>query len=104
MNKDFKLFVWEDVLTDYTSGLVCVYARTEKEAWDELFKKDSTAFMVLNGLEWSMPEIKEMKIEYKDTKDLSELGRLWLEKHNEPCFKNARKPKIITEPEAFIST
>lgn len=42
-----KLFVWEKVLTDYTSGLVCVLAHDEKEAWKLLEKKDKLAFFIL---------------------------------------------------------
>jgi hypothetical protein len=32
------MFVWHDVLTDYTSGLACVIANSEKEAISKLRK------------------------------------------------------------------
>lgn len=44
-----RLWVWEDVLSDNTSGMVCVLARTEDEAWDALKAADSTAWWVLRG-------------------------------------------------------
>lgn len=46
---EFKLYVWEEVLTDWTNGLVCVLARNEQEAWKKLKEKDSTAHWVLMG-------------------------------------------------------
>jgi sugar-specific transcriptional regulator TrmB len=42
-----KLFVWENVLTDYTEGLVCVLAHDEAEAWKLLKKKDELAVFIL---------------------------------------------------------
>ena len=42
------MFVWEDVLCDYTCGMVCVLARTVDEAL-ELVKKKG---------EWEYKEIK----------------------------------------------
>jgi hypothetical protein len=47
-NKKY-LFVWEGVLTDYTSGMVCVFAKNEKDAWDLLKKKDLYAWASLGG-------------------------------------------------------
>lgn len=35
-----SLFVWKDVLTDYTAGLVCVLAHDEAEAWNLLAATD----------------------------------------------------------------
>lgn len=44
------LFVWESVLSDYTEGMVCVFAKNEKEAWD-LLKQDDCAWSKLRGNE-----------------------------------------------------
>lgn len=41
------LWVLENVLRNYSGGLVCVYAPTEEEAWKLLFKKDSMAWQHL---------------------------------------------------------
>ena len=32
MDKELKLYVWEDVLTDYTSGMVCILAKDLEQA------------------------------------------------------------------------
>ena len=65
---DLKLFVWENVLTDYTDGMICVLARTESEAIDLLALKDPLAFNAITD----------------DSK------------------KSMPKPKVVTEPEAFV--
>lgn len=48
---DIKLFVWEGdgVLQDYTSGMVCVLASSEREAWNILYKYDPLAYWALTG-------------------------------------------------------
>lgn len=35
MSKKLKMYVWEDVLTDYTSGLVCILASSLEEALEQ---------------------------------------------------------------------
>lgn len=35
-----KLYVWENVLSDHTSGMACVLAYSEEHAWALLKKKD----------------------------------------------------------------
>ena len=42
-----KLWVMEEVLTDYTDGMVCVLAETEEQAWAMLKEKDSVAYACL---------------------------------------------------------
>ena len=37
--KKVKLFVWEDVLRDYTSGMICILAHDLEEAKKLLLKK-----------------------------------------------------------------
>jgi hypothetical protein len=44
-----NLWVMEEVLTDYTDGMVCVLADNEAQAWEKLKEKDSTAWCVLRG-------------------------------------------------------
>lgn len=34
-----KMFVWEDILTDYTSGIVCVLAHSKEEAYEVMKRK-----------------------------------------------------------------
>ncbi len=38
-----KLFVWEGVLTDWSSGMVCVLAKDLEQAIQLIKEKDSTA-------------------------------------------------------------
>lgn len=47
--KNLKLWVMENVLSDYTDGLVCVYAETEVQAWDLLQQQYPVYFFALNG-------------------------------------------------------
>ena len=39
MGKNLKLYVWEDVLTDYTSGMVCILAKDLEDAKEVFMKK-----------------------------------------------------------------
>ena len=71
-----KLFVWKDVLKDYTSGIVCILANNLEEAMELLKKEDHTAWWVLNG-----------KPDNRDYKGI---------------YKLIKQPKIITKPEAFV--
>lgn len=45
-----KLYVWEQVLCDYTCGMVCVLAHNEEEAWKLLKEKDWRAYEMLRGI------------------------------------------------------
>jgi len=86
-----RLYVWEGVLSDYTDGLVCVLAKSEKQAWQKLYEKDDTAWWSLQG----HPTFDENK-----DKSHSEYAQ-----YNVPkCgyFSTAIRPKLIKEPEAFI--
>jgi hypothetical protein len=71
-----RLYVWEGVLTDYTSGLVCVLAENEKQAWALLKKEDHTAWWVLLG----EPDDRE-------TKEIP---------------PSAIRPKEVTRPKCFL--
>lgn len=75
-----KLFVWENVLTDYTDGLVCVLAHNETEAWERMKATDKTAWLVLRG----QPEDRE------DPREPHELD------------ESATRPRCVEAPEAFI--
>ncbi len=46
-----RMYVWEDVLTDYTSGLVCVLAYDEPQARQLLALKDTAAARSIEGIE-----------------------------------------------------
>jgi len=39
MNEELKLYVWEDVLCDYTSGMVCILAYDLEQAKELLLEK-----------------------------------------------------------------
>jgi len=70
-----KLYVWEDVLRDYTAGIVCVLAENEEAAWKVLYEEERTAWWVLQG----EPEDRHMK----------------------GISPKATRPRCVTEPEAF---
>jgi hypothetical protein len=86
-----KLYVWEHVLTDYTDGMVCVLANDEEEAWKLLYKKDDTAWWVLQG----RPHIEEKG-------DLSVSAMKFLKEQKKFKLDSATSPKEVTEPEAFV--
>lgn len=44
IERGMKLFVWEDVLTDYTSGMICILAHNLEEAKELLLKKYETYY------------------------------------------------------------
>jgi len=86
-----KLYVWENVLEDYTSGMVVVLAKNEKDAWELLYKEDSTAWWQLQG---------EPRVEGKGSYSEKAFKKLVEEKK----FKSftAINPQVITEPMAFV--
>ena len=43
-----KLFVWEGVLTDWSSGMVCVLAKDLEQAIQLIKEKESTAASSMN--------------------------------------------------------
>ena len=77
------MYVWEEVLTDYTDGMVCAYARSEKQAWKVLHDKDSTAWWVLQG--------RPDRVEETNAYDIPKCG----------YRRTAIRPRKITKPEAF---
>lgn len=48
-NAKLHLWVWENVLADYSPGIAFAYAETEKKAWDILKGIDFGAWMRLRG-------------------------------------------------------
>ena len=42
-----KLWIADDVLTDYTSGIVVLYANSETEAIEKFYEENDTAFYTL---------------------------------------------------------
>ena len=84
-----KLFVWEGVLTDYTSGIICVLAKNEKQAWEMIYEEDNTAWWVLQG----SPTIE-------GGRDYGTTAHDNLPK--EGYFPTAIRPRIVSKPEAFI--
>jgi len=96
-----KLYVWEGVLTDWTSGMVCILANSEEEAWDLLFKKDKIAWSALQDENdrygWNFFEA----IKKDRNLDLSELRKEYLNKNKMVCFDTAKRPRVVEEPEAF---
>jgi len=57
MNKKLKLYVWENVLCDYTCGMVCVLAFDLEQAFDLIREKYDEYY--LDDLAGVEPEIIE---------------------------------------------
>jgi hypothetical protein len=72
---NLKLYIWEDVLRDYTPGMVAVLAESEEQAWELIKQKDEVAWYSLLG--------------YPSKEDIA-MG----------C-PDAIRPREITKPEAF---
>ena len=51
MSQRLKLYVWEDVLRDWTAGMVVVLAPSEKEAWRVLKKEYELEYHQILGIE-----------------------------------------------------
>jgi len=90
-----KTFVWENVLGDYTSGLVTVVAHNEKEAWELLFAESPTIWHQLQGeprveelFNVSMPYEEYAKAAHKLTPETG-------------YFESATRPEEVTEPKVF---
>ena len=105
---DLKLYVWEDVLADWTSGMVCILAKNEKQAYELLYEEDSVAWSQLMGiwepLGWSHPEID--KLSKKGVLDddgrplsLTALQRIYL---GNKLYPHRLKARVIIKPEAFV--
>ena len=80
-----KLYAWKKVLTDYSDGIICIFAKSEEHAWDLLFAIDSTAWWVMQG------EPKGGDANYNR---LKEKGKYKL--------ANAISPREVINPEAFV--
>jgi len=57
MNKKLKLFVWEEVLCDYTCGMICVLAFDLEQAFDLMREKYDEYY--LNDLASVKPKVIE---------------------------------------------
>lgn len=94
---EHNLYVWEGVLVDWTSGLVCVRAPSEKEAWELLYEKDSTAWWSIQGNQ-DPPE--DHPKEYTGNRSLK--LKKYLDDVGKAATEDAEKPRKITESEAFV--
>ena len=87
-----KLYVWENVLTDYTEGLVCILAKSEQQAWQLLYEKDDTAWWDLQGCPKRPTE----------NESYSESAMRYLQEIGQFKFGTAVNPVEVTEPTAFV--
>lgn len=71
--------MWEDVLTSFTGGMVCVFAPNESAAWALLKEKDFTAWWVMRG----RPDDND------DERTPDELD-------------SQSRPRCVEQPEAFV--
>lgn len=98
MEKNLKLFVWENVLCDNTDGMMVALAETEKEAQDLIIKKATKDEEGENPPTSALLEfLKKQNISIEEHK-----------KHRERNIKmdfkkefKYTKPQIITQPEGF---
>lgn len=49
LSKELKVYIWENVLTDYTDGMVCIIARDLEHAREVFLKKYSNEQYVLDN-------------------------------------------------------
>jgi len=65
-----NVYVWEDVLRDYTAGMVVVIAKSEEEAWEvlrrtqawvmsDLWGDDARGFPANSPVEFTQEKIEE---------------------------------------------
>ena len=105
MKKNLKLFVWEDVLSDYTSGMVCILAESLEQAFDLLYERDSFAWSELQGIwdsmDWEHKEIKKLEAD-KSKDSLTALQKRYLNNLGLKVAKTHIKPEVITIPTAFV--
>ena len=85
-----KLWVADNVLTDWSSGLVVIHAKSQKEAIELFFKKDSTALIDL----YNWPECN-----CKDKYSKEDKSQHFFKHHKPNRLPNIFK--LITKPEAF---
>jgi hypothetical protein len=58
-SEQLRMYVWEDVLSGYTPGLVCVLAASEDQALRLVRAKDESAFRRIEGLKPRVTETPE---------------------------------------------
>lgn len=100
-----KLYVWEGVLVDYTSGMVCVLANSLEEAFQKVYEKDGLAWSELQGMwevfSWDNPEIEKLRGKHPK-ENLTTLQRRLLDNKGIKVSQTAIKPRVITKSEAFV--
>lgn len=97
-----KLFVWEGVLYNQSSGMVCVLAENIEDAFELLYRKDGIAWSRIQGiwneLTWEHDAIIELAKKHPK-EDLTQLQKRYLKIKVSP---KALRPKIVTKPKAFV--
>lgn len=58
-NKKYYLWVWADMLADYTEGIAFAFARTESEAWEKIKESDPTAWWAIRGRPKDQNDIRQ---------------------------------------------
>ena len=102
-----KLFVWENVLTDYTSGMICTLAENLEQAFDLLYEKDSIAWSQMQGIwnseafSFESEQMKEIVKKYTK-KDLTFLQKKRLEQMKVKVCNTHIPPKVVKVPKAFV--
>ena len=79
MKMALQLWVWEDVLSDYSRGMVLALAPDEATAWQALKDTDHTAWWIIRG----KPDNQD------DPRTPEEIPP-------------AIRPRLVTESEAFV--
>lgn len=81
--RQLRMYVWKDVLEDWSSGIVAVAAYDEAHAWDLLKQEDETAWARIRDV--LGPEVSKL-----DTRTPDQLP------------PNVKRPVEVTEPGAFV--
>jgi len=95
MTDDLSLYVWEDVLRDYTAGMVAVYAESEGDAWDVLYEEDLTAW-------WKLQNNALPPVSFDGSGSKSERLKAHLELEGKHAVDEAKPPVEVTDPDAFV--
>lgn len=100
-----KLFVWEGVLRDYTSGMVCILAKDLSQAFELLYQKDDIAWSQLQGIwdsmSWEHNEVMAVH-SVNPSLNLTQIQKIILDKKGIKVSPTHIPPLIVSEPNAFI--
>ena len=107
MSGELKTYVWEDILCGYSCGMVVVIAHSEEEAWQLLYEKDEHVWSTLmfdGEVEWDDPLIQKLNplVPEDIWLRLPILQKLWLREKGITIYKNAVRPKEVTQPDVFV--